>query len=435
MESSNETDFSRYLRLIAQKRVLVILTALAVTTFIVVISYMVPREYEARSMILIERNFVNDLIKTVTVTPSFEEKVKAISVVMKSRSLVMRVINDLDLDVSSKSAREIDKLVRHFQDKTDVSIEINKTSRKDMDLFIVSYTDDDPRRAANYVNALVRRYIEENLSIKRDEAYGANRFLLEQINSFKEKIDKAETSIAALKKGKSVAVSPDQQTLLEQKLNGLLMQYTENHPEVMKVKAEIEALKAQQRREKKAAGEAAPAAGDTAGVRRSLVDLERERDTNKKIYEELLSTLGKSEVSTQVEVQDKAGAFRILDPAIAPMRPSKPEMVKMIMFALLAGIAAGIGVIVAADMSDTSVKSAAMVKKIGLPVLAVIPTIRTEKETAAIKKRDRLLYALAGVYLTGILMMFAVEALKLPYLEHFVQGYRNDLWNAVKKIS
>jgi polysaccharide biosynthesis transport protein len=454
MEQTDGLDIKRYLRLIYKKRALFALTAMVVTTLMVIGSYLMPKVYEAKSIIFIDRNFLNDLIKNVTIAPAFEEKVKALSIVMKSRSMLIKVMNDLDLDINNKSAEDLEVLLKDFQDKTNITVEINKSNRKDMDLFIVSFSHSDPKMASNYVNTLVRRYIEDNLSLKREEAYGANRFLVEQINLFKEKLAKTETEISRLKKDQSF-VQSERLRVLQRKLNDLLVQYTESHPEVIKIRADIDQLKEQMAASQGGSArsqlaDAARAGGEKSeGVRnregnsssrdipagnRSLLDLEREREMNKKIYEELLASLGKSEVSTQVEVQDKAGAFRILDPAIVPTKPVSPKMRLMIILSVLLGVAAGAGIVILQDLMDSSVRSVDMAKKLGLPVLAVIPTIQTAQETSRTRKKDRLLYTVAGVYLSVLMVITVMEMAGLPYVDNMFKETKAEIKSAAKNM-
>ena len=166
MEQRSELDLKRILRLIFAKKALFLATAIIVTTVMIIASYTWPKKYEAKSMIFIERNVINELIQDVTVTPSFEEKIKAITVVMKSRSLILKVMSDLNLDVSSKTSQEIESLVKNFQDNTEITVAISKDSRKNMDLFHVIHINRNPKMASDFVNALVRRYIQENLTHK-----------------------------------------------------------------------------------------------------------------------------------------------------------------------------------------------------------------------------------------------------------------------------
>jgi uncharacterized protein involved in exopolysaccharide biosynthesis len=428
MEASSEMDFKRILRAVYKKKVLFLAIAALVSLVIAVFSYLMPKTYEAKSVIFIERNVLNELIKDVTVTSSFEEKVKALSVVMKSRSLIMKVMGDLDLDLSRKTSEQIEGTIANYQEKTNITIEVSKTYKRDMDLFIVSFQDSNPKLASDYVNSLVRRYIEENLSLKRAEAYGANQFLTEQISSFKVKLDKIEAAIARQRRDRNVSdkaapTNLDQLELLLKRKDELLVQYTENHPDVVKIKAEIEMVKEQIR-----------ATTPSAGPDMLLMDLERERETTKKIYEDLLATLRKSEVSTQLEVQDKVGAFRIVDPAIVPTKPLSPNMTMMLLLAIVGGVAAGTGLVLLLDMSDHSVKSVDILKKMGLPVLAVISTIRTEQEAAAVRRKDRIVYAIGCVYCAALIGIAAIESLGYGFIGEFVQGTRAEISETVKKI-
>jgi uncharacterized protein involved in exopolysaccharide biosynthesis len=454
VEPSTEFDIGKYARLVYTKRVFFVLTVMAVTTTLVIAAYLRPKVYEARSVILIERSFINDLVKNVSISPALEDRTSALSIVMKSRSFVMRVLGDLDLG-AARSAEGFEGQVRSFQNSTDIRFEMNSSNRKDVDVFTVSFIGYDPKLASDYVNALVRRYIEENISMKQQETSGASRFLLEQVNLFKEKLDRTEAEIVRRRQDRGV-VPQERLAHLQKKLSDLQTQYTENHPEVIKVKAEIEQLIAETKL-KKGSPERSPAAGmaasgdgerdeqgqnidgslperDVPAGKKGLADLERERDANKRIYEELLGALGKTEFSTQVEVRNKAGAFKIVEPAIVPTRPMNRNILKMIVLGILGGVAAGFGLIIGLDLLDTSLRSVETVKKLGLPVLAIIPTIQTVQEAARSRIKDRLLYTTVGVYMTGLMAVVMIEMMGLPYVDNIVQGTRAEIKSSLQRI-
>lgn len=427
MEATSEPGVKQVLQLIVKKKWLFLAIAAAVTTAIVIAAYLLPKTYAAQSVIFIERNVLNQLIKDVTVTSSLDEKVRALSIVMKSRNIIMKVLGDLDPNLAKKSPGQLEGLVRSYQNRTEITIELNKATHRDMDLFMVSFTDSDPVLASNFVNGLVRRYIEDNVSIKREQAFGASRFLLDQLSTFKVKLEKIESAIARQRKNRNIPEKDgavyDQLQALIAKRDNLLVQYTESHPDVVRVKAEIEVLRAQI--------SDTPAAAVSSD--RELVDLERERETTKKIYEDLLGALRKSEVSTELEVQDKAGAFRIIDPAVAQTRPISPNMLHMILLAVVGGFAAAGGLMIVLDRFDRSVKSVDTLKKMGMPVLAVISTMQTPQQIAAKRKKNGMFYAVAGAYLAVLVAMAAIEALGLPIIDTFVKEKRVEVSGAMKK--
>ncbi len=452
MEQSTELDIRKYLRLIYTKRILFSLTVMIVTTVLLIFAYTRPKVYEAKSIIFVERQYINDLVKNVAIQPSYEERTRAISIVVKSRNFLMKVLDDLGFDATKMSAEGREGLIRRFQIGTDIRIDRGSANQKDVDVCVVLYVDTDPNLASNYVNTVVRRYIQENVIMKQEEASGANRILLEQIDLYKDKIKRADAALARLRKSKGVVMN-ERLVSLQKKLNELLMQYTDNHPEVVRVKAEIEQLTEQLKLKKddpllssssptiSAESDAQSQnvvgsipARDIASGKKSIGDLERERDMNKKIYEELLATIGKSEFATRVDAQNKAGAFRIIEPAIVPTKPVNRKIEKMILMGIFGGIAAGFGLVIALDLLDSSLRSVESVKKLGLPVLAIIPTLKNAKEEKRIRIKDWLLYSAVGIYLIGLIAVVMIEMMGLPYVDNFVQGASAEIKSSVQRV-
>ena len=144
--------------------------------------------------------------------------------------------------------------------------------------------------------------------------------------------------------------------------------------------------------------------------KKDLSDIERDRNTHQKIYEQLLSRLGQSEVSEQMEVQDKGTTFRVVDPAILPTRPVSPNRVLLILIGIAAGAAAGVGAVLLSDYLDNSIRDVDTLKsQLGLQVLAVIPKITTDDDIKKEQRLDRRVYAVSLTYLTIIGGIFIRE--------------------------
>jgi len=423
-ETSQEFDIKKYTALLYKRRFVFVAVAAIITTIAVIISYVAPKVYEAKSTVLVEKNYAKELMKGIGITQSVDDRLRAMEVVMKSRSLLVRVLGLLDPDLTKKSEAEVEKIVQQFKKRTEIKI---TSTKNDMDMFTVSLKDGDPVFARDYVNLLIRMYIEEGQSHKRDETYGANKFLLGQIDLFKEKISTIERNIAGLRKEKNV-VAQERLPALQKRLNELLVQYTDNHPEVLKVKAEIETLKnlAKDNKQTLDAGKTgdkddatsrtreqgtAPSA-TKQGEKIKLGELERERDAYQKIYQDLIAMLGRSEVSTQIETQDKNGTFKILEPALLPIKPVSLSRVKIMLLGLFAGIGGGIGFIILLDSMDKSVKTVDALKTFGFPVLAVIPHIQNPADLLKTRRNDLFLYTAAGAYLLCLAGLMTFEFIK-----------------------
>jgi succinoglycan biosynthesis transport protein ExoP len=442
-EQTEALDINRYLLLVRKRRSLFAVVAAFIMSAAVVISYVIPPVYEAQTVVSIEKNLLNDISKGLAMSPSMDATVSPLATIMRSRTIISKVIRDLDLDLGRKSDAEIESLIKSIQERTDVKLEFNKVTRNNIDFFTVSFQDRDPKVARDYVNTLVGKYIEETLRFNREASTGTNSFLLDQINLVKAKVSKLDGEIVPLKekiaeieqskkKGEEIALLNENQPTtvdarrlelkkLKQRLDYLLVHYTPDYPEVSKTKADIESLEEEIKDSPEdSAGDTAPARRSAAGnvnlaaasdVKTRLVELERERDTNQRIYEELSAAYGISQVSAQAEIQDKVSKFRIVDPAVLPIKPVKPNRIMIMLLGILAGIAGAFGLIVLLDMSDKSVKNVGMLKNFGLPVL-VVPHILTPGELIKAKRGNAFFYGFSGIYVLLLAAIIAREVIK-----------------------
>lgn len=470
-------------------------------TVMVIGIYFIPKKYKADSTVFIESSVINDLVRGLVVTPDMQERVRVLRYRLLSRGLINDVLKELDADVKFKTDGALQAYVTSLQERTQLN------QRRD-DLFIVSIVDRDPHFAQQYINTLVQKYLEISTSSNREETYGANRFLQEQLVVFKDKLDKAEDKIIKFRNQEGVFLSLDEPAIiadirdynrqidnnnleietlaarrnelakqlktinpeislfsegergsrievLEARIKSLLVSYTENYPEVIKLKAELEALKRSLREGK---GESpSPASLETRSanpvyqeVRQGMVNAQteisalkarqerlqemilgkekelkfipentkklgmliQERDSYRRIYEDLLARMGQSEVSKQMEIGDKTTNFRVVDPAIFPEQPVSPNMVRMILLAIMAGFGGGFGIIFLLEMLDTSIKEVKQIKEWDFEVLAIIPRISNAAQEHAMKMRDKKIYIASGLYFTCVLSVLAFEFLK-----------------------
>jgi polysaccharide chain length determinant protein (PEP-CTERM system associated) len=481
----NDFDYKIYLDLIAKHKRLFAVIALSIMTGAVILSYILPKKYEAKSTVFVEKSIISDLVKGIAVTPSIEDKLKVLTYAMSSRTLILKVSDELDLNVKKRKDSDIEKMVAEFQKNLDIKLK-NKDG-----LFIISFRHEDPRVARDFVNALVRRYIEENVSSKREESYGATKFLSEQVTSFKEKFDKAEAKVTEFKRQKGALLASDEGatlkeiseaqqkleefrmrrtqteamrnmlrkedplrnklTVMQKRLEELRVEYTDSYPDVVNLKADIDTIMVQLKERKSSAASFADpheierldvelkslkAAEDfqrrtiearqdllrsVPAARAELEGLEREKNDQKGLYDQLIARHGASEVSKQMEVQDKAATFRIVDPAVLPIKPAFPNRVMIILMGMVAGLAGGLGSLLLLDFLDKSVRLLGSLKSLGLPVLAVIPLMKSNNEIQFEKKRDRRSYILSGCWFSIILVVLIMESLDLTLIDNLMK--------------
>lgn len=482
--SNQEFDYKKIIELVIRRRWLFVFTALLVMTVSVIVSYVLPRIYEAKSTVFIERNVVSELVKGIAVTPSMEQALNVLKVAMTTRPLLVKVINELDMNTGKTSDAELNSRIKS------VGKNLNINVNKDNGMFVISYRNGNPRLARDLVNTLVRTYIEQNLSSKREESYGAIQFFSGQIEEVRKKIEKADEEINRFKAQQSSGVNSADETRLYSDINAaqlrlndvqerrrhleglrpvakregdslynqlkalekrqaeLRTQFNDNYPElirirgeidsllhqmssrtahtgtdavsqeVAKIDAEINALRSSEEGLKRTIASSQAQLRRMPSVKASLEQLEADRRQQTQLYDQLLARQGQSEVSKQVEVQDKTTTYRIVEPAVMPTSPISPNRLRIMLIGILAGISVGIGLLFGLDLLDNTIKSVDTVKTFGIQVLAVVPKIPDRDQELRTARRNRVLSICSVAYLSLILIVIAMEAAGLPYLDN-----------------
>ncbi len=103
-----------------------------------------------------------------------------------------------------------------------------------------------------------------------------------------------------------------------------------------------------------------------------------------------------------LEKGQKAQRFTIIDPAVFPEEPYKPNRLAIILIGFILGIGAGIGAASIKEFSDQAIRSEHELKLLtGKPVLAVIPLIETEADLKR-NKRKTVFFMLSTLTATGL---------------------------------
>lgn len=216
----------KYLHALYNRRYLFLIISTTIALAIVVSSFFTPKRYEAKSTVFIEQNVVNSLMKGITVTPSMTDRIRVLRYHMLSRDIISRVLKKLDMDVKAETPHAFEGLIRHCQEATVISL-------RGSDLFFVSFIDTDPAFAQTYINTLVNTYVEENLASKREESFGANRFLSEQVAFYKKKLDEIEDEINTYRKKTGIMSTASESSIadeiktFEESLKGLRLKKLE----------------------------------------------------------------------------------------------------------------------------------------------------------------------------------------------------------------
>lgn len=98
--------------------------------------------------------------------------------------------------------------------------------------------------------------------------------------------------------------------------------------------------------------------------------LKREAEANKQLYDGLLQKLKEAGIAAGL----RSSNIRIVDPALVPSRPSRPQKSRNILLAVLVGLVGGLGLAFLREYLDNTVKTPDDVEYLTrLPSLAVVP--------------------------------------------------------------
>jgi succinoglycan biosynthesis transport protein ExoP len=201
-------------------------------------------------------------------------------------------------------------------------------------------------------------------------------------------------AIAAVRESAVIQDILKQQTTLSAAYTDAVNQYGPKFPKVLRIQAQLKDLDQLITREKLNIGNQVEA--DYRGARQrelllkealdeqkatvnqtaeKLVQyniLKREADTNKQLYDGMLQKLKEAGITAGL----RSSNIRIVDPALIPSGPSRPNKFRNILLSVLAGLLGGIGLALLREYLDNTVKTPDDVETLArLPSLAVVPAL------------------------------------------------------------
>ncbi len=142
-----------YWPIILRRRRLFIAVSLVVISIVVWGSLIVPEKYEAKSTVFIEQSAIKKLIEGARIRSREGDSLRGLKYTMLSRNVLLKVIQEMDLDAMAGDETEIESMIERLAADTDV------TASTKEDIFTVSYKGKDPAMVQEYVNTLVEKYI------------------------------------------------------------------------------------------------------------------------------------------------------------------------------------------------------------------------------------------------------------------------------------
>jgi polysaccharide chain length determinant protein (PEP-CTERM system associated) len=360
------------------------------------------------------------------------------------------------------------------------------------DAFSITYQDKDPQVAMLVSNGLANIFIDENIKMRETRASETNDFLEAELESGRKRLEAIEqelneyrqkhmgelpeqlnTNLRALDRlhaslnekerslqnarvnlmalenemavrqnevnagvgtdaGAVAAAKIPEELMslpqLKEKLYRLRASYTEQHPDVVRLKDKIEKLEMEEPQSAQrgspskkidvavSASAARQTTVITGTMRRieaeianlnneikeyqrrvdatparelEILTFKRDYDNMKSAYNSLLNRKLEAEVAVNLEKKQKSEQFQIIEPAELPTAPIFPDPRKLFLITVVAGLGIAGGLIFLLEMSDSSLRKRDDLEgKFGLAILATVPRIFDDKDAKRYRIRS-----------------------------------------------
>lgn len=484
-EKQDTFQFDYYLELAIKRRWLLIIPFCIAMFCGIYLAFALPKIYQANTLILVRPQRVpTDYVRSV-VSTDIDQRINTIKQQILSRTNLERIIEEFKLFSGPDHAEMfMENKIAVMRERIDV--EVTRSSRRSAaDSFSVSYRASDPQTVMNVANTLANYFIDENLKVREAQAIGTSGFLDDQLASMRVRLEEVEkqlgdyrkkymgelpeqldtnlrvldrlqlqlnerqanlqeaknrlllldNQIEANKNLQAAGVTPATGTgqpltlaQLKQQLADLKASYTDRHPDVIRLKRQIEDFETKAAETKTGAGvpdqeqsesptpltqnryladqiqqrnatyleikdlesEVAKMLQQIKEYQRrvdvtpkreeELLSLKRDYDNIQESYNSLLNRKLEADIAVNLEKKQKGEQFRIVDHARLPQKPISPDLKKLLLLAVAAGLGLGGGLIFLLDYFDTSLKRPDDIESdLGVPVLAAIPRIYQPK--------------------------------------------------------
>ena len=189
---------------------------------------------------------------------------------------------------------------------------------------------------------------------------------------------------------------------------------------VAKIQAQIEAAKVrlksladQKRGLQQKTGQLQAQVTQSPQVERGLFTLMRDYENAKSKYEEVKSKQVNAKIAENLESENKAERFSMLEPPIFPDKPIKPNRKKIIALGIFLGLAGAIALVTLLETLDKRVRGVeSLTALIKMRPLVIVPYITTQVELK--RKKYLIKYILAAIVIIILLLLVIIHFAVMP---------------------
>lgn len=276
----------------------------------------------------------------------------------------------------------------------------------------LTYRGTEKSHITQVLNEILVAYNEQNIERRTAETAQTLKFLEDQLPELKQQLDVAErefnrfrqqyntvdvTKESELYLTQSVTLET-QKAELEQKVAEASAKYTAEHPIMQQMNAQLTAIN-------KKINELDGTLRRLPELQRQYLQLFREVEVKQQLYTGLLNSYQQLRIAKAGEI----GNVRIIDTAVEPIAPIKPQKMIILMLSLFIGAFIGLLLALLRNMLRSGVKDSTQIEnELDLPVYATVPRSPVQESRIKLLKKKKNIPILAVKHSDDI----AIESLR-----------------------
>jgi uncharacterized protein involved in exopolysaccharide biosynthesis len=385
-----------------------------------------PPTYLSEGKILVESQQIPvDLVKP-TVTTASKERIQVIEQRVMTRDNLLAILDKYQMFADQRDSLSRTELLDLMRQNTKIKpLELDQATGRTDGLttiaLTVGFTDRRPDVATKVANELITLFLNEDARNRTNRAMETTKFLAREVQRLEGDLAAIDAKIADFKR-KYVALGPlpdqtlPQLAVLKAELAQKSGVYSKAHPDVLRLKRQIAAI--EQMTMPSAATATATAAAGSPIDKDALDALQAQRTSIQKNLETAADKLSAAQLGEKLERDQFAERLQVLEQAVMPQKPIKPNRGKILALALLGAVMAGFVGVFAVESLDRTIRGSRDLASVadGHLILA-IPYISTRAELGRKKSRIAL-----------VLGLFAVALVATLAAAHFFWRPLDELW-------
>ena len=374
---------------------------------------LMPAIYVAEGKLLVESQQIPTELVRPTITATAKERIQVIEQRVMTRDNLLAIADKYQLFPGKRQNLSATQLLDLMRQRTRLTpFELDQRRRSDAltIALTIAFEYEQADIAMRVANELVTLILNEDARNRTSRAHETTSFLAREVKKLEGELGTIEAQIAEFRTKHNRETVADKTTmqlaLLKAEFQEKATLYTDAHPEMVRLKRQMAVL------EKIAAQTTQFESGLEALVgQRAAIQKNLEGATQRASQARLGESLERAQFSERLEV---------LEQAVLPQKPTKPNRPKLLGVAFALALLAGFGAVAAMEILNRTIWTTRDLYAVADAFLVVpIPYIATKKEL--IQRRVRAAVStgtFAGVVFVGILST------------HFLVRPLDQLWNS-----